>query len=135
MSQSLIRKALEKKLAALSPNIATAYENVSFTPVAGTPYQRITLMPNDPDNSQMGSASYIARGIFQVTLCYPTQTGPASAETQAQIVQAHFKRGTALAESGIFVVVTHTPKQHPAMIDLDRYCIPLSILYQAQIST
>ena len=37
MSLPLIRSALEVALAAMSPNLDTAYQNADFTPVIGTP--------------------------------------------------------------------------------------------------
>ena len=43
MSLSIIRKALEQRLAALAPAIATAYENAPFVPAVGTPYQRVSM--------------------------------------------------------------------------------------------
>ena len=135
MSLILIRKALEKKLATLTPTIATAYENAPYTPVTGTPYQRINLMPNTPDNSTMGTAIYFERGLFQVMLCYPAGTGPNAAETRAQLIRAHFKRATSMTESSVTVLVTDTPRVSTAMIDGDRYCIPITVHWQAQIST
>lgn len=135
MSILIVRRALEKRLATMSPAIATAYENAGYTPVAGTPYQRAELLPNTPDNAVMGASVYWERGLFQVTLAYPTGTGSIAAATRAELIRTHFKRGTTLTESGVSVNVTHTPKIHPALIDGDRYCIPISIMYQAQIST
>lgn len=135
MSQPLIRKALEKRLAAMTPAVSTAYENATFTPVTGTPYQRANLLPNTPDNSTQGAGMYFERGLFQVTLCYPQGTGPAAAEARAQLVREWFKRGTSLSEGGITVHVTDTPRIAPALIDGDRYCIAVSIAYQAQIET
>ncbi len=135
MSIPIIRKALEKKLAALIPAIATAFENAPFTPTAGTPYQRVNLLPNTPDNGTMGSAMYIEVGLFQVTLCYPMGVGPAAAETQAQAVRNHFKRSTSMTESSVTVLVTNTPRVSPAMIDGDRYCIPITVPWQAQVNT
>jgi hypothetical protein len=70
-----------------------------------------------------------------VTLCYPTGVGTAAAGTQAQLTRAHCKRGTSMTESGITVLITNTPKISPAIIDGDRYCIPVSIPFQAQINT
>lgn len=135
MSMVIIRRALEKKLAALSSNIAIAYENVAYTPITGTPYQRAELLPNSPDNSIQGSSVYIERGIFQITAMYPTGAGTAAAGTHAQNVRSHYKRGTSMTESGITVLITNTPKISPAIIDGDRYCIPISIPFQAQVST
>ena len=135
MSQPTIRKALEKRLALLAPSVATAFENEPFTPVTGTMYQRVNLMPNTPDNSTQGAAVYLERGIFQVTVCAMTGTGPAIAEAQAQAIRTHFKRGISMSEGGVQVTVTDTPRIAPALIDGDRYCIPGSVPYQAWIRT
>lgn len=135
MSLQIVRRAIEKRLATLSPNISTAFENAPFTPVAATPYQRLNLLPNTPDNSIQGAGSYFERGLFQITLAYPNGTGPAASEAQAQLIRAHFRRGTSMLESGVTVIVTDTPRVSPAMIDGDRYTTPISIPYQAQITT
>lgn len=135
MSLILVRKALEKRLATLSPALATAYENASFTPVAGAAYQRVNLLPNTPDNSTQGASLYFERGLFQVTVCAPGGTGPAAADAQAQAIRNHFKRGTSLVESGITVNITDTPRQSPGYIDGDRWAVPVSIPFQAQINT
>lgn len=135
MSQLSIRRALEQRLDAMSPAMATAWENAPFTPTVGTPYQRANLLPATPDNQIQGAAAYLARGIFQVTLCYPTGVGSADAETRAEAVRAQFKRGTTMTEAGINVIVMATPRTAPALIDGDRYLIPISVTYQAQIAT
>lgn len=134
MSLEIIRKALEKRLATLTPVIAIAYENAAFTPSFGVPYLRVNLLPNTPDNSIMGQATYFERGIFQVTACYPLNAGTANAGDKAQAIRNHFKRGVTMVESGVTVIVTNTPKVAPALIDGDRYSVPISIEYQAQIS-
>jgi hypothetical protein len=134
MSQVAIRKALEKRLAAMPAALSTAYENVTFNPVAGTPYQRANLLPNTPDNAVQGGKMYFDRGIFQVTLCYPMGAGPNAAESKAQAVRDWFWRGTSLVEGSVTVHVTNTPRISPALIDGDRFCIPVSVSYQAQIN-
>lgn len=135
MSLSTIRKALEQRLAAMSPALATAYENAVFTPVQGTAYQRVNLLPATPDNSIQGSGGYFERGIFQVTLCYPIGVGPATIEDRAQLVRAQFKRGTTMVQGAVAVLVIDTPSVSPAFIDGDRYCIPVSVPFQAQVIT
>jgi len=134
MSLPIIRKAFEKRLSLMSPLLATAYENVPYTPLVGIPYQRVNLIPATPDNVVQGASMYFERGFFQVTLCYPIGVGPAAAETQTQLVRTHFKRGTSMLESGINVAVINTPRAAPAFLDDDRFCIPVSIPFQAQIS-
>jgi hypothetical protein len=134
MSTVSIRKALEVKLAAMSPNLATAYENLTFTPVSGTPHQEVFLLPGQPDNSEMGAKNYLEVGLFQVNLCYPIGPGPAAAQARAELTKTHFKRGTTMLQDGISVLVTRTPQIAPAFRRDDRYIIPVSIYYQAHIS-
>lgn len=134
MSIQLIRKALEKRLGTLAPALATAYENASFTPVAGTPYQRVNLLPATPDNTTLGDAYYRETGIFQVTLLYPANAGPGTAEARAEAVKAHFKRGTSMTESGVTTLITRTPAIAGGFQDGDRYAVPISITYQAEIN-
>jgi hypothetical protein len=143
MSTVSIRKALESRLAALLPvldsntaerNNGIAYENSPFTPVNGTPYQEVFLLPAQPDNGQMGSKNYIEVGLLQVNLCYPLGTGPAAAQARAELVKTHFKRGTTMVQDNINVIVIRTPQVSPGFRRDDRYIIPVSIYYQAHIS-
>ncbi len=128
-----IRKALELRLAAMSPALATAWENVSYVPVQGTPYQRVTLLPAAPDNSVLGCAYRREVGILQVSLFYPINTGSIAAQARAEAVRSHFPRGLTLSNGGTNVLVTHTPSKAVAMQEGDRYVVPVSIRYQAEI--
>lgn len=135
MSEVLIRKALEKRLNGMTPALATAWENASFTPVTGTPYQRVNLLPATPDNPTIGGNYYLAQGIFQVTLCYPKGGGPSLSAARAEMVKSRFQRALSMTESGVTVTITRTPAIMPAFIDDDRYCIPISIRYHAHINS
>lgn len=132
MSQA-IQQALEAHLAAMTPALATAYENVAFTPTLNVPYQKANLLPASPDNSTQGSSHYREIGIFQVSLYYPAGTASGNAKARAELVRTHFKRGTTLVKSGVKTIITHTPSIHPALVDGDRYVVPVSIRYQADI--
>ena len=129
-----IRKALEKRLKAIAPTFETAFENAAFTPTPGTPYQKVYLLPATPDNQEKGS-TYFERGIFQVTLCYPKDKGPGDAETKAAAIRAAFKKGTSSVEDGVRTLIILTPRISAGFPDGDRYCIPISITWQSQIST
>lgn len=134
MSQLSIRRALEQRLAAMSPSLATAFENVPFTPTPGTPYQRANLLPAEPDNQTHGAATYFELGVFQITLCYPHGVGPGAVEARVDLVKTQFKRGVSLVESGVTVNIIRTPTVAPAMPDGDRFLVPISVRYQAQIN-
>lgn len=128
-----VRAALETALAAMSPALATAYENVAFTPTAGTPHQRVNLLAARPDNREI-SANFVEQGLFQVTLCYPSGTGPAAAAARAELLRAAFKRGNSFANGGVTVLSTDTPEIMPAYVDGDRYCVPVRVRWMSQIT-
>ena len=49
-----VRAALETALAAMSPALPLAYENVPYTHVPGTPFARVYLLPARPENPEFG---------------------------------------------------------------------------------
>lgn len=125
-----IRAALEVALAAMSPALATAYENVPYAPVNGTPYQRVRLLPVDPDNPTMGRF-VTERGVLQVSLYYPLDAGPAAAATRAELIRATFYRGASFTADGETVIVESTPTIAPALIADDRYVVPVRVPFYA----
>ena len=121
MSLASVRIALESKLNAMTPALSTAWENVPFTPVTGTPYQRAYLMPATPANPTMGDGYYREQGIFQVTLMYPLQAGPKTAADRAELIRAAFKRGTSMTSGGITTIIERTPEIGQGRVDGDRW--------------
>lgn len=130
MSLVLIRSALEVALAAMSPALATAYENAPYTPVAGTPYQRIHLLAAAPENPEMGRFTR-DHGYLQVSLAYPLNAGPAAATARAELIRDTFYRGRTFTSGGISTVIERTPEIAPARIEDDRYVIPVKIRFFA----
>ena len=128
-----IRTALETKLNALTPTLATAWESVPFTPVVGTAYQQVNLMIADTLNPTLGGTHYRIKGFMQVLLCYPPNAGAKTASTRADLLVNHFKRGTSLTSGGITVIIDKTPSIAPALIDGVLYKIPVSIYFSADI--
>lgn len=128
-----IRTALETKLNALTPTLATAWESVPYTPVTGTAYQQVNLMVADTLNPTLGGNHYRIKGFMQVLLCYPPNTGAKTAGTRADLLVNHFKRGTSLTSGGVTVIIDKTPSIAPALIDGERYKIPVSIYFSADI--
>lgn len=128
-----IRTALETKLNALTPTLATAWESVPFTPVVGTAYQQVNLIIADTLNPTLGGTHYRIKGFMQVLLCYPPNAGAKTAATRADLLVNHFKRGTSLTSSGITVIIDKTPSIAPALIDGVLYKIPVSIYFSADI--
>jgi hypothetical protein len=133
MSVKDIRAALEVQLAAMVPAIATAHENVAFTPQSGVPYQRAYLIPATTENPALGSTLKRESGVFQVSLHYPVNKGSAAAYERADLVRAHFYRGLTLQSNATIVTVQRTPSIGPARTDGDRFVVPLSVPYFANL--
>lgn len=130
MSALAIRAALETALAAMSPALATAWENTPYTPVNGTPYQRVNLLLADPSQPEIGRMTQ-ERGFMQVSLAYPLNAGPSAAATRAELIRDTFYRGRSFTASGITVTIEKTPEISPAMIEPDRYVLPIRIRFFA----
>lgn len=134
MSIVSIRAALETKLNSITPSIVTAYENVAFTPVTGTPYQACYTMPATPDNATMGDGYYRAQGIFQVSLFYPLGVGPGTAGARAELIRTAFKRGVSMVSGSVTVRVSNTPEIGQGRVDGDRWMVPVKIRWFAGIN-
>jgi hypothetical protein len=134
MSLVAIRAAFEVALAAMTPALSTAYENAEFTPVVGTPFQVVYLIPAEPDNLEMSGALYWEQGFFQINLHYPLGAGPAAAFTRAELVRSVFYRGASFSSGGTTVSVERTPEIGPGLTENDRFIVPIRVRFFAQIT-
>ena len=125
-----IRAALETALAAMTPNMPTAWENVEFIPVNNVAYQTVNLLVATPLNSEMGS-SYIEQGIFQVTLMYPLMAGVAEVTSRTRLLRDTFFRGKTLVSNDEKVVIERTPEVSAGRRDGDRWAVPVKIRWIA----
>lgn len=132
MTAPAIRAALETRLAALSSGFATAYENVPYEPVVGTPYQAAFVLGAEPENREM-NAAYTERGIFQINLFYPLDAGPGAAETRAKALRDGFPRGASYTSGGVTTHIERTPEIGPGRIEDDRYMKPVKIRFYAHL--
>lgn len=132
MSLAAVRIALETKLNAMSA-LATAWENAPYIPVSGVPYQQVWLLPATPDNPTLGDDYYREQGIFQMTLMYPLQTGPAAAVARAELIRTAFKRGTTMTSGTVTVIVDRTPEIGIGRVDGDRWAVPVKVRWYAGI--
>lgn len=133
MSMSNLAIALEKRLDAMAPALATAWENDGYEPVVGTPYQRAYLLPAATENPTYGDNTSFESGIFQITLCYPEREGAAAAYARAELIRAQFTRGLSLTESSAVVRIKRTPSISPARNEPGLYLIDVSVPYFAYL--
>ncbi|MBL8967954.1 MAG: hypothetical protein JNG85_13180 [Spirochaetaceae bacterium] len=117
--------ALRKRLTDAAPGCAiaaslVAWENVKFTPVAGTRYYRATFLPGTPRAAAIGSdAPNRHVGLFQVDIFDPVGRGDNATAAEAERIAACYKRGTVLTYSGVTVRaerswVSRVPQDDPA---------------------
>lgn len=134
MSALKVRNALETALNGMSPALATAWENHAYTPVAGTPYQRVTVLLAEPVNAEIGrSGLYMEQGFMQVDLAYPLNAGANAATTRAELIRTTFYRGASFTASGVTVTVERTPEIMPGRVDEDRFVVPVRIRFYAHV--
>ena len=127
-----IRAALETALNAMSPSLATAWENVAFVPVAGTAYQEVHLLCAKPFNAEFGDRHQEV-GYMQVKLMYPLQIGTSTVAARAELLRTTFKRGNTFVSGGVTVMITATPEVGVGSVEGDRYAVAVKIPFMAQV--
>lgn len=129
-----IRKAFEKYATSLSPEIDTFYENgPSVKPTQKKPYQKLQLVPLQPENPTLGDKYYREVGEFQIFLCYPAREGTGEALQKAQYIKDAFFRGSTLVEGDTEIIVKNTPFVDKGMVIEDRYVVPIIVKYFASV--
>lgn len=131
MSIKNIAGALESRLAALTPTLPTAYENVPFTPTVGQAYQAVHLLVNKPLGMSISGADSQERGIFQITLNYPQGTGRGAAQDRAELVKQHFKPYQALTSGAAKVEIIDPVHVAQGRADGEYWSIPISVYWRA----
>lgn len=135
MSLVKIRAALTKPLMAIQPVLATDLENMPMARVSDDqPFQRVTLMPASPENPVPGGGMYREVGHLQVDMAYPeSMQGPGHAAERAELIRQTFYQGASFTEDGITVIIHRTPHIGAAWVESNRYWLPVSVRYFANI--
>lgn len=133
MSEKLIRNLFETRLAtwaaARAPALPVAWENVGFTPPAGT-YLRAFLLRGDATSRDLYGDNRHRVGVFQVSIVCPAGNGAGAAESIAAELDALFPMNLILT-SGAFSVTQVSPlRTRPAIPD-DRFTVPVDFAYRA----
>lgn len=136
MSDAIIRAAFETRLAAWAaaqvPPIPVAYENAPFTPPAGR-YARCFLMPAPAASETLNGEHRRRMGVFQVSLCMPIGTGPAAGAALAASLDAVFPMTGPMTQGGLRIFILSPMAIAPAIQEPDRYVVPVSCTYRADI--
>jgi hypothetical protein len=124
-----IRSAFSAKLLTLSPLPSIAWDNVSFTPVIGTPYLRPFLRAGRPVQAEIGEAGQNRHvGFYQVSIYAPSGAGLGVIKPLIESVCNLFKRGTVLTYSTNTLTVI-MPEIGPEDQGTDWVVYPITIYY------
>jgi hypothetical protein len=132
VSYDKIRSILEGRLRAFDA-FPTAWENVSFAPTSGQPYQRAALLPGQTQGPTMGDGFKRELGVLQVDLYYPTGSGPKEATARAEALRGLFPRGWSASSGPVLLRIVPHPYMSPARIEDGWYRVSVSIPYTADI--
>lgn len=130
MSQASISAALATRLNTLAGGYSVQWENAPLNPPAGVYLAEAFLPAATMAVGVASTSSDEYAGIYQVTVMSPKggTKGPSRAACDA--VLAHFPRGLRVSSGGITVAVLRA-SMGPALMDGDRYAVPISIDYRA----
>ena len=129
--EQLIRSLFEGRLktwaSARVPALQVAWENVTFTPPAGT-YLQAFLLRGKASSRDLGGDNRRRVGVFQINIVAPGNAGPGAAEGIAAELDALFPMNLRLT-SGTFAVMQTSPLRTRQGIPSDRYTVPVDFQY------
>lgn len=142
--EASIQAALFARAASLvlSPVHEIAWPNVAFPGLLpnGQPkpkparYLRVTHFPNTTDSDFVSNTSTDEhKGILQITVCAPLNSGETQAREIAGLVVEHFPKGMALYRDDVKVRITKRPDCAAKITTDTEIQIPVSIRYEALV--
>ena len=127
-----IKKAAERHLNSLTPQVPIAWEGVSFTPPAGL-HERVQFTIQPPEDPVLGTGFHRERLTMQVFCLGATNKGTAEVLTRAELIRNHFKKGTVLVEGNIKIHILTTPQIAGTSIVTDKVICPVLIELVAEV--
>lgn len=126
-----IRQALEKAVLAVTPAIDTAFENTTFSPKAGKPYQQLYFLPAKPEAAIIDDSISEVLGVFQITLRYPAGEGVKNVLERARLYEKAFSVGAKFEHAGIKTCIYSPTEVKILGVDGDRYGVAVSIYFKS----
>lgn len=120
------KRAIRKRLAALTPKYPTAFEGISFTPPAGL-YQRLQFVVSPPTDPVFGKGYYRENMEVQIFVADILDKGTEAAELRAEEIRNWFHKGLTLIEGDYKLHILRTPQVAGAAVAADRVIVPVLI--------
>ncbi len=106
-----------------------AAEGVLFTPVVGTTWACMTLMPSQDRAFSVSGGTTQHMGLFQVDIHTPSDNGTAAAEIAADAVRAVFAVGSRIPFNNETVIVDYAERKQ-AMVDPNWIFCPVTVRWR-----
>lgn len=127
MSVKTVKKAARLHLAALSPQLPTAYEGFPFEVPSSGLYQRTQFVVQPPDDPVIGDKYYRERLEFQIFVVGPAGVGTTEVDTRAELLRTHFYKGFTMVVDNMRIYVLRTPQISGTSVVQDKVIIPVLI--------
>lgn len=121
------KKAIRRRLSALTPSLPTALEGISFVPPSTGLYQRLQFVVSNPTDPVLGRGYYRENIEVQIFVVDKLDKGTTTAETRAEVLRDWFHKGLTLVEGNFRMHVLRTPHVSSAAVSADRIIVPLLI--------
>ena len=120
------RQVIEQAILSVAPRIDTQFENATYSPKEGTPYQQLHFIPARPASIAIDDSIAEHSGVFQITLRYPAGRGVKDALARAESYAKVFYAGATFDE----VYIIAPCSVNILGVDGDRYGVAVSIYFK-----
>lgn len=120
------KRAAERHLNGLTPQLPTAWEAHEFKPPA-TMYQMVQFSINPPEDPVLGTGYYRERIQMQVFVVGKLNEGTGDVLARAELIRNRFKKGTFLTENGVDIHILSTPQIAGTSVTDTRVVCPILI--------
>lgn len=120
------RQAIEQAILSVAPRIDTQFENATYSPKEGVPYQQLHFIPARPASLVIDDSITECSGVFQITLRYPAGRGVKDALARAESYAKVFYAGAKFDE----VYIIAPCSVNILGVDGDRYGVVVSIYFK-----
>ena len=120
------RQAIEQAILSVAPRIDTQFENATYNPKEGVPYQQLHFIPARPASLVIDDSITERSGVFQITLRYPAGRGVKDIMARAESYAKVFYAGAKFDEAYIIAPCS----VNILGVDGDRYGVAVSIYFK-----
>lgn len=129
---STISELLESHLYTIANqlNLQIVYENIAATPNDEI-YLKSNILPAITTSFDLDGESRIYKGVYQVSVVAPINTGKSRSQQIVESIIKHFQLNLELKKGTFSLYINSVPSAYPAITDKTTYTIPISMNYRA----